>query len=64
MNSVCTTNNDTWCIRFGGRGRGCLFFLKKMHKDTVEKKNASAYRSQKKYLQGNDANLHNKCKSR
>ena len=48
---------------------GCerCFFLKKMHKDTVrkkKKKHASAYRSQKRYLQGNDANLHNICKYR
>ena len=47
-NSLC----KGWCIRFGGRGRGCLFFFKKMHKDTVEKKNASAYRSQKNTCKG------------
>ena len=46
-------------------GGGVFFKKKKMHKDTVrKKKHASAYRSQKKYLQGNDANLHNICKSR
>ena len=45
---------------------GAVFFEKKyMHKDNVrKKKHASAYRTQKKYLQGNEANLHNICKSR
>ena len=43
-----------------------MFFKKKyMHKGNVrKKKHASAYRSQKKYLLGNEANLHNICKYR
>ena len=48
-------------------GGGCFFKKKKyMHKDNVrkKKKHASAYHSQKKYLQGNEANLHNICEYR
>ena len=45
-------------------GGGVFFFKNTMHKDNVKKETCIGLPLPKKYLQGNEVNLHNICKSK